>query len=218
MGTLDDLTATFGDGVLRPRPDVRAGRENWCELCVCGHIDRYHSADIGGAYVLPEERTKADRDGAVWTFTQRFTGCAGALPPRGVETESLTRDEENLVVGRTVNATCPCTEFRPVVKVDRPNRMFNQRIPTDRSDHTRHPFVVGIRAYTTFLSKLKAAKPETGGSPEWATAEFERRFTWLDGARTCSISRCTTTGDGVWPCFVNGEALSELRCGSHRPS
>ena len=88
--------------------------------------------------------------------------------------------------------------------------MFNQRMPTDRTDDDRHPFVVGLRALTTFLSRRKAALAD----PSWTKREFDRRFTWLDGKRVCGISRCKETAD-VWPVFVDGER-SELRCGPHR--
>jgi hypothetical protein len=213
MGTLDDLKASFGDGVL-DRPTGRTSRSNWHELCVCGHIDRYHAPSTGGLYVLVPSRTVRLRD-EEFTQSQEFTGCNGALPSRDFEDTTTAVDREAKTVTVTIHSTCPCTEFRPVVRVDRPNRMFNQRIPTDLRDQMRHPFVVGIRALTTFLAGRKDALADDG----WAAAEFERRFAWIEENRRCSISRCRETGDGVWPCFVtDGEAHSELRCGPHRPS
>jgi hypothetical protein len=217
MGTLDDLKDNFGDGVL-DRPTGRTSQSNWHDLCVCGHLDRYHAPSTGGLYELVPTRTVSSR-GEEFTQSQTFTGCVGALMARGLDDVTTVVDREAKTVTQTINPTCPCTEFRPVVHVDRPNRFFNQRIPADLGDRTRHPFIVGIRAFTTHLGKRKAADPERGGSPEWVTAEFERRFTWIEENRRCDISRCRTADETVWPCFVtDGEAISELRCGSHRPS
>jgi hypothetical protein len=153
----------------------------------------------------------------VWTHTQELDGCIGAMVKGGYE-ERPERDEKSHTVVNHVVPTCPCTEFRPLAKVNRPNRTFNQRMPLDRSDHARHPFIVGVRAFTTHLSKRKAADPERGGTPEWATAEFIRRFTWVDRARVCGISRCTKSDGDVWPCYVSDDGRSELRCGAHRPA
>ena len=50
MGIVDELQASFGD----VRPTVRKPKEHWEELCVCGHLDRYHSESIGGQYQLPQ--------------------------------------------------------------------------------------------------------------------------------------------------------------------
>jgi len=217
MGIVDELKASFGNDFFDPRPSGRRIPHNWTELCVCGHLDRFHSTSSGGIYQVPEPKTSVQR-GEEWTVTVIFDGCVGAAQARGNDDITWTSDRDALTnVGR-VNPTCPCTAFRAVAKVDRPNRMFNQRMPADPTDRTRHPFLVGCRALLTFLSGRKAADPDRGGKPEWATAEFDRRFTWIEAARVCSISRCTETGDDVWPCFVDGEALSELRCGSHRPA
>jgi hypothetical protein len=109
-----------------------------------------------------------------------------------------------------VNPTCPCVTFQPVARVDRPNRYFCQRMPLDRSDPMRHPFIIGMKAFATHLSRRKDAAAD----PAWADAEFDRRFTWLDGVRVCGLAKCTTT-DGVWPVFVGGDR-SELRCAAHR--
>jgi hypothetical protein len=60
------------------------------------------------------------------------------------------------------------------------------------------------------LSKRRAAQ----SNPAWAEQELERRFSWIEGARVCGISRCRETAD-VWPVFIN-EDQSELRCAAHR--
>jgi hypothetical protein len=212
MGTLDELRSTLGaDFFDRPSPTSRAGLANWHDICECGHIDRYHSPTVGGAYVLPEPGAAVIR-GETWTKLVVFHGCRGALATRNFETESTATDRELMTVTLTVTPTCPCEEMRPVAKVDRPNRYFNQRIPLDRGDLTRHPFQVGVKAFAKHLSKRRAALAD----PAWATAEFDRRFTWLPGARVCGISKCTKT-DGVLPIYVSDvDGRSELRCPTHR--
>jgi hypothetical protein len=214
MDIRDQLKASFGDDFFDPKPPDAPRYHRWHNLCVCGHLDRYHAPSVGGTYELVPTRTVSTR-GEEFTQSQEFTGCVGALSYRGLDDTSTAVDHEAKTVTVTIHPTCPCTEFRPVVKVDRPNRYFNQQMPRDLGDHTRHPFLVGIRAFTTHLSRRKAATAD----PAWADAEFARRFTWIDGARVCAISRCRTADETVWPCFVtDGEAHSELRCGSHRPS
>jgi hypothetical protein len=218
MGILDEIEASFGPDALKPS-NARTTYDRWHELCVCGHIDRYHGPSVGGSYPLKTGTSPDPRDGAEGARvprTQVLDGCLGAVQKGWISDRAAWDDETQTVIER-LPPTCPCTQLRPIVRVNRPNRYFNQRMPADRSDPSRHPFIVGVRAFTTHLSKRKDANPEKGGTPEWATAEFLRRFIWIDGARTCSISRCTTADESVWPCFVNGEALSELRCGSHRP-
>jgi len=205
VSSFDELQARLGTF----EPTVRQPKEVWKELCVCGHLDRYHSESVGGQYRLPATRQSV-MGGVEWTVGMAFFGCVGALPGRGFEAETATVDREKLTNIRVVNPTCPCDDFRAVARVDRGNRMFNQRMPTDRTDDDRHPFVVGLRALTTFLSRRKAALAD----PSWTKREFDRRFTWLDGKRVCGISRCKETAD-VWPVFVDGER-SELRCGPHR--
>jgi hypothetical protein len=212
MGTLDALRATFGEDSLHPETE-REPVHRWNELCVCGHIDRYHSPATGGTYRVPEPFSKrfGSEEG---TVTTAFYGCVGALKVRGFEEMTATDvDREAMTMVQRINPTCPCEDFRPVAKVDRPNRYFNQRMPKDPSDPLRHPLLVGIRAFTTFLHGRTAAKKD----PKWAEREFDRRFVWDDAKRVCSMSRCKETGDEVWPGFVNGDGLSELRCGSHRP-
>ena len=207
MGISDDVRR-LGPDFLSPARD-RLVNHNWRELCVCGHLDRYHSESTGGAYQLPATVTKT-RLGEQVTVSYAFVGCVGAVMPRGMDDIAWTNDRETHTdVGRIV-PTCPCEEFRPVAKVDRPNRMFNQRMPKDRESMERHPFQVGVRALITFLNGRVAAETD----PDWVDQELDRRFLWIDGRRVCGMSRCKETDD-VWPVFVDGER-SELRCGPHR--
>jgi hypothetical protein len=208
VGTVDEITASFGQDFFRPASE-RATNHNWLELCTCGHTDRHHSPSIGGSFVIPEDTVTVIRGQAV-TETTRFHGCNGALAVRGFEKTTVAINRETGVQTTTVVVTCPCTQFRPVAKVDRPNRYWNQRMPATR-DRERHPFMVGCRAFLTFLGRRRRALSD----PDWAAAEFDRRFMWLDGQRHCSISKCRSTDD-VWPVFVNDDRLSELRCPAHR--
>lgn len=207
MSLLQDFQRNFG---VHSQTAAEA-RHNWAKLCVCGHLDRYHSPTVGGLYVLPAPFVKSNRAGVDYTLSTLFHGCVGALKRRNADHATVTTDTDAHTVTTTIHATCPCEEFRPVARVDRPNRYFNQQLPIDREDPARHPFNTGVRAFTTHLSRRKAATAD----PEWAAAELERRFTWLDGARECSLSHCLELAD-VWPVFVNGDGLSELRCPAHR--
>lgn len=213
MGMIDDLKTSFGDDVLDPRPTARPAH-SWAELCPCGHTDRYHSPSIGGTYQLRDPYTK--RVGGVdYVITTVLAGCVGAPRPKNAPTlEQIPHPESKTGTDRVV-PSCPCDEFRPVAKIDKPNRLFNQRMPLNRTDPVRHPFLVGCRALGTHLSRRKDADPDRGGDPAWATAEFDKRLVWLDGARVCGLSKCTATGDGVWPVFIDG-VRSELRCAAHR--
>jgi len=212
VGTLDDYLATFGPDALQPTTGPGLGPHAWHAVCVCGHLQKHHSEDVGGLFELQPVEERELTDGRKFVFEQRFTGCRGAMVSKGVETivEEHTETEELLTRTETFLATCPCEEFREVARVDRPNRYWNQRIPVNRDDGVRHPMSVGIRAFVTFLSRRRAALAD----PAWATTEFKRRFEW--GTRRCQISGCTADGDGVWPAFVTDEGLSELRCAAHR--
>jgi hypothetical protein len=209
MGIRDELERSFGTDFFTPTVSQQ-DRHNWHELCVCGHLDRYHSESVGGVYRLPDPFIRS-MGGEEVTISTVFSGCAGAMANRGFEGQTETPNRETRTIVNRINPTCPCVEFRAVVKVDRPNRYFNQRMPRDRKDPARHPFQVGIRAFTTHLSKRRAALSD----PTWPDREFDRRFTWLDGARICAISRCQEGAD-VWPVFINDDRLSELRCPAHR--
>ncbi len=208
MGTLGELRAEFGDEFFT-RKTAAGPTHNWHELCVCGHLDKYHATSTGGAYRVPEPTVKISR-GVEWTQVVSFTGCVGALRPRGFQESTESADRETLVTTMTVHPTCPCTSFTPVARIDRPNRYTNQRIPVDRSDRSRHPFVLGLKAFSTHLSRRRAALAD----PTWPDREFERRFEWLPGKRVCGISKCQAT-DAVWPVFVHDDR-SELRCPAHR--
>lgn len=206
----DELKQLHGDNFFEPREGgPRQPTTNWTTVCVCGHLAKFHAPAIGGDYRFFEP---SDREvkGVMWSFHIAHEGCNGAMPGRGAETDRTDRDETAHVITTTVLATCPCTEFRPVARLDRPNRMWNQRIPRDPSDRARHPFHLGLKAMTTFLAGRKAALAD----PDWADAELDRRFEWID--RRCWVGRCKET-DGVWPVFVNGDLLSELRCPKHQP-
>jgi hypothetical protein len=211
MGVLDEFRSSFGETALEP--STRGGHRPpvWYELCVCGHLDRYHSPAIGGTFEVVPTEEKTFPDGRRMVYHHVVEGCRGAMVNRGQVTTRDDREETEELIIRTETfvATCPCNDFRPVAKVDKPNRYFNQRIPiTDRTDPLRHPFQVGIRAFTTHLTKRRAALSD----PTWAEREFDRRFEWT--ARRCAISKCTATAD-VWAVFVN-DRLSELRCPAHR--
>lgn len=208
MGIRDEMRSGYGDDFFHPSSD-REPYHNWHELCVCGHLDRYHSPSVGGTYRLTETRTQVIRGEDV-TVTTAFLGCVGAMPGRGFEAETLTVDHEARTMVTRINPTCPCESFTPVARLDRPNRFFNQRLPRDRNDHARHPMAVGVRAFLTHLSKRKAAVTD----PDWVDLEFDRRFVWIPKKRRCGLSKCAETAD-VWPVFVDGER-SELRCGPHR--
>jgi hypothetical protein len=210
VGTLDEFKEAFGPTAL-DRPPDRQPDHVWGEVCVCGHLSRYHPPVTGGSFPLPEPQEKSI-GGRPVVITTVLAGCVGALRPRGfVERTATEINREAGSMTEQINVTCPCTSFRPVAQVDRPNRFFNQRIPKDLDDPLRHPFSVGIRAFRTHLGKRRAALSD----PSWADREFERRFLWLDGKRVCGLSKCTTT-DGVWPQFVRPDGLSELRCAAHR--
>jgi hypothetical protein len=204
MGLSDELTDLVGDGVV---PYIQE-RRRWLGLCVCGHISTQHSQSVGGEYI-PAPLTDTTPP-----TIERFDGCRGALAGGRKPTEEYVREGD--VIVKLTLATCPCERFRPIAKVDRPGRFFNQAIPRDREDYIRHPFLTGIRAYRTRISKFKAID----GDPVKTAAELDRRFEWLPGARICSISRCKATDD-VWPVFVSEgsdgtRSHSELRCLAHR--
>lgn len=200
MGTASELNAILG--TITPS-DTATPRQNWETVCVCGHLERYHSESVGGTAEPPSyERDRG--------LPYAFHGCRGELATKGFVVRSHVRQDNGPPV-LTENPTCPCREFRPVAEVDRVNRMFNQRRPKDRSDRGRHPFMTGCRAMRTRISKLKAVD----GDPAKRDAEFERRFHWLDGARVCGAPECTATDD-VWPVFVDDRDRSELRCEKHR--
>lgn len=188
-------------GVEQPRE--RTVPSNWQELCTCGHLRRYHAQSVGGT--APEHP-----EGVPSAVPYVFHGCIGELPPKGTVRRAIEPQKDGPPLMREV-PTCPCTAHRPVALVDRPSRYFNQKRPIDRSDLGRHPFLLGMRAYRTRLLKVKAVDGDT----DKRDAEFDRRFTWMDGARICSIVNCKATED-VWPCFINDDDVSELRCPKHR--
>jgi hypothetical protein len=213
VGVLDEFRASFGPTALDPTTGPGTHPPVWQPLCVCGHLQRHHAPSIGGTFELFDPTEKAMPDGRRFVHIQIAEGCRGAMVNRGQSTVQDDTDSTGDPITRTETflATCPCDDFREVAKVDRPNRYFNQRIPLDRTDAVRHPFQIGIRAFSTFLSRRRRALSD----PAWAAAEFDRRFQWT--ARRCEISSCTATDD-VWPVFVSGNrsGLSELRCPAHR--
>jgi hypothetical protein len=213
MSAMDELRAYVGDRFDGKKPTERTDRVRWVEVCVCGHLSTAHAPASGGQYRLAEPR-EITVGGTPVREVQAMDGCTGEMrrptAEKFTDTTSVTDDGATVIV-RHVNATCPCDSFRPVARVDRPHRYFNQRRPADRTDSEKHPFTVGMRSYRTRLGKLKRAQADDGQA--WADAEFDRRFTWLP-ARVCGISRCTHTDD-VWPVFVTDDR-SELRCPRHR--
>jgi len=212
MGTLDDLTNSFGPDALKPRPGSGRGAPSWHGLCVCGHLQRFHSTDVDGTFRMREGFESTFPDGSRMVTSHVFHGCRGSMVSKGQETVTEVKDEtaDPMTTVVTFLATCPCPEFREIAKVDRPNRYFNQRVPTDWEDPLRHPLIIGIRAFNTFLSHRRRALSD----PTWAAAEFDRRFEWTH--RRCALSRCEVAGDGVWPVYLNPEMDIELRCAAHR--
>lgn len=209
MGTLDEMKAMMGPDLGRTEID-RPDRIRLVLVCLCGHLQTAHGEGIGGTYVIPEvEETTIG--GKPVRIVRSLSGCVGAMPGRYFE--QTTDEFENGVIKRQHNATCPCDSFRPIAQVDRPSRSFNQKLPSsaNRGDFTKHPFLLGMRAMHTRLTKFKRAV----ANPTWADGEFDRRFTWLP-ARRCSMTRCSATAD-VWPVFVTAtDDRSELRCAKHR--
>lgn len=205
METYEEIQAWIEQQLGPPRTDER-DRHNWTTACVCGHVARYHSGDIGGEWVVPDPRDRS-LGGELYREIRVSVGCTGAMPLRGFEAETTVIDREAKVITITRNPTCPCREFRPVAEIDRANRYWNQRVFPDR-----HPFAVGMRAFTTHITRLKRAE----GDPDWAAAEFLRRFRWMPEARRCSITKCAATGEGVAPTYVNAKLDSEMRCPKHR--
>src|SRR4051812_18767778 len=190
MGTIDELLASFGPDALARPETARSMPHAWHGLCVCGHLDRYHSPSIGGTFRLATSIDRVMPNGGRMIYEQLFHGCRGAMVNRNVplNKDDVQRTGDTMVRKETLLATCPCVKFREVAQVDRPNRYFNQRMPVIRTNPVAHPFMVGIRAFMTFLSRRRAALSD----PSWATAEFDRRFQWT--RRTCEISRCTRDG------------------------
>lgn len=209
MGTLDSIKAILGEdlGEPEPRDTTDRGRHNWQELCVCGHLGRWHAPVVGGSFEFRLTETRFR--GETVRVIHQFEGCQGAMPSRNFETETMTADHDKMTLTVVHNCTCPCTEFRPVVRVDRPNRFFNQRVHPDR-----HPFAVGVRAFTKHLSKRKGALEDETGT--WVGLEFDRRFVWIPEAQKCSISNCKVKGEDCFPAYVNDDRHSEMRCGKHR--
>jgi hypothetical protein len=194
VGASEELDALLKDREFVPYSETR---RRWVELCVCGHVAMAHSPSIGGSYALPE---------ATETGVHRFHGCRGELRRGQEPAETFSREDDRAV--HTLVATCVCEQFRPVARVDRPGRYFNQRRPTDRDDLARHPFLSGMRAFRTRISRFKTI----AGDPKKTAREFDKRFEWLD--RSCAS--CGATGSEVWPVFVDPVDHSELRCPAHR--
>ncbi len=211
MGILGEFERSFGPDALKPTTGVGTVQTNWQSLCVCGHLQKHHSPDVGGLFAMQPDESRTMPDGREFSFHQVFTGCRGAMVNRGVETmhDETAETEETVTRVETFDATCPCPEFREVAKVDRPNRYFNQRIPVRFDDPLRHPMSVGVRALATFLSRRRRALSD----PAWASAEFDRRFEWTH--RVCALSQCEATDD-VWAVFINDDGDSEMRCAQHR--
>jgi hypothetical protein len=160
-------------------------QSRWIEICVCGHERTMHGPGNGGEY-----------GGVDWGKT--VDGCAGPPPERGRPLRRIQADGM-----AHVDPTCPCMMHRPVAEVDRPARYFRQKVWTrDRV----HPLVRGMRAMTT---RLDRSKRYLGQGAE----EAARRFRWLDDARECRV--CGKRDGTVWPCYVNDQRLSQMRCSNH---
>lgn len=207
MDINEQMASMFGEDWGRPSEATVSRRTNWERLCCCGHLERHHPAAFGGLYTPPADGEMTFR-GTTVKIVHVTEGCRGAMPASGFELEIHTMDREAGVQTVTWSATCPCREFRPVATVDRPNRYFNQRVLADRP----HAFATGLRAFRTFLNGCKFAKLD----PDWPAAEMVRRFVWIDGAQRCSLSRCKTVGDTVFPTYINAIMDSGMRCEKHR--
>lgn len=205
MGINEQMEKLFGADWSQPPDGVARARTNWEQVCCCGHLQRHHPKADGGLFETADGETSLR--GETVRVVNAVEGCRGAMPGRGFELESRSMDREAGVLTITYHATCVCREFRPVANVDRPNRLFNQRLLADRP----HPIATGLRALRTHLSKRKYAQTD----PDWATAELDRRFTWLEEAQRCSISGCKATDD-IFPSYVNDRLDSEMRCPKHR--
>ena len=162
MGISDEVKNSFGQDFFT-RKRERAGYHNWFKICTCGHLDRYHGESIGGAYRVPPPFPRSI-GGLEVTVSAALDGCVGAMPDRGFQTETKMMDREARTQTTVVHPTCPCVEFHAIADIDRPNRYWNQRLPIDRKDHGRHPFLTGLRAFSTHLSKRRAAL----SNPAWA--------------------------------------------------
>src|SRR4051812_15666124 len=105
-----ELAALVGiESTASERPEAH----NWRELCVCGHLDRYHSESVGGMAERPGP------GGLPLDVPYVFHGCNGELPPRGTIRRVPERQDNGPTLVREM-ATCPCEEFRAVARVDRP--------------------------------------------------------------------------------------------------
>ena len=196
-----ELAALVGvESTASERPEIH----NWREICCCGHLVHYHCVSTGGT--APERPS-----GLPAAIPYVFHGCIGELPPKGTIRRAIDPPGRRPGADLARWPTCPCTEHRPVARVDRPSRFFNQKRPANREDFTRHPFLTGMRAYRTRIGRIKAID----GDIAKRDAEFDRRFEWLDGKRMCARGKCTETAD-VWPVFVDADDRSELRCPQHR--
>jgi hypothetical protein len=122
-------------------------------------------------------------------------GCVGPSPGRGRKPRMQPLDESTGTMLQL--ATCPCREWRPVLELDRP------RSPIFWPTVGETPgLIVTLRAFRTSQQRHGAGD-----------SEAEARLRWLPDARVCG--RCGTNGSDVWPCYVDDERTTEMRCSEH---
>src|SRR4051812_49291717 len=79
MGTLDELKDTLGESFFtQPARTGAESRVSWQPICCCGHLQKYHSATVGGTYVLPDPGA-AILHGETYARVIVFNGCRGAI-------------------------------------------------------------------------------------------------------------------------------------------
>ena len=158
MGVLDDINKQLEEQYPDYEPGSGAGRSNWVDVCMCGHLRTTHSERIGGDMpVMP---------GA-------SLGCRGAFQPRNMAASTMmVRVDGDLREA----PTCPCEEFHAVARSDRAHAAFRQKVP---KDGRVHPFLLGLKAFATWLGNRKSV-----ADPAKA---LDERFEWIEDARKCEV-------------------------------
>lgn len=210
----------IAEGRIKPRSGT------WRRICVCGHLEKYHSEAIGGE--IPADRT-VEVNHPIKPYTKHFVsiGCAGPPQSKGADRRTTTANEDRTVHTETLHPTCPCLKFQPVAEALSPRFRFNQKLPLVIGSRVRdyswnrHPLAMGFRATVTSCSNLKVVKAKQ--SEDWPERKIDElvmqlvneRFRWLDGAQECWTPGCKRTGNEVRPVFVENDQ-SEMRCSDHR--
>lgn len=178
---LDAYLAEASKPVERTKQEVPA----WLPICLCGHVLGAHPTEHGGTLRPPS--------GTV------LEGCIGAGRGRRPFARMLDTDPPTLV--RT--ATCPCTQWTPVIEFDRPRRViFNAAMGN------QHPVAVALKAFRTQVAR------KTGLEGEELVSAVDERFRWIEGTRRCAAKGCRSVDD-VWPRYSNEDRETELLCEEH---